>query len=228
MRVSVIVLESFIAEQLRSRYPRQSAEILCIPHGFDESESLPLPGPRGDPRVLRILFVGQATPPKGFVEFVRLADLARSRGNGRMEFRAAGAVRRDTRAIDQSALARRAGEDPLPRSELLLELSATDFVFTWQSEHYDLTPSGILLDCIGLGVPMVGRRSRAIAALEARYGACGLFADDLESLLHGLSAMDDPEQRQRQLETWRANLRRARADRRAEALGVIAARELES
>src|SRR5258708_776007 len=72
---------------------------------------------------LRILSLGQATPHKGFAEFVRLAELARASGNAQMEFRAAGAVRQDTRDIDQSALSRRAGNRPLERRELLAELS---------------------------------------------------------------------------------------------------------
>jgi len=227
MGIKVIALEMFIAQELRRCFPKQERAILCIPHGYDETESLPEKPPRTNGEPLRILFLGQATPNKGFGEFVRLAELARASGHAGMEFRAAGALRRDTRQIDQSVLARRAGDRPLERRELLAELAAADLVFTWQSEYYELSPSGVLLDCIGLGVPMVGCRSQAIAVLEAQYGACGLFADDLESVLSALTQLDDVANRHRQTSTWRESLRKARADRSTEVLGAVARRQLE-
>jgi hypothetical protein len=228
MDIKVIALEMFIAQKIRDSFPRQAKAILCIPHGYDETESLPASPPSANAGPLRILFLGQATPHKGFAEFVRLAELARASGNAQMEFRAAGSVRQDTRDIDQSALSRRAGDRPLERRELLAELSTADLVFAWQSEYYELTPSGMLLDCIGLGVPMVGRRSHAIAMLEADYGACGLFANDIESLFSALAQLDDRDNRRRQTSTWRDSLRKARIDRSARVLGVVARRELES
>jgi len=226
--IKVIVLEVSIAQKIRDFFPRQAKAILCIPHGCDETESLPANPAPANVRPLRILFLGQATPHKGFPEFVRLAELARAKGNARMDFRAVGPARRDVRDIDQSALSRRASDGPLERREFLAELSTADLVFVWQSDYYDLTPSGILLDCIGLGVPMAGRRSPAIAALEAQYGACGLFADDIDSLFAALTHLVDPDNRRRQTSTWADNLRKARIDRSARALGVVARRELES
>jgi len=223
--IRAIALEAFIAEELRKRFPSDS--IRCIPHGCDETESLPEPTQTTAVTRLRVLFLGQATPHKGFAEFARLAQLAQS-ANAQIEFRAAGAARRDTRHIDQSALSRRAGDQPLERSELLAELASTHLVFTWQSEHYDLTPSGMLLDCIGFGVPLVGRRSRAIAALEAQYGACGLFAKDIESTVGALMQLAETAAPNEQLSRWRENLLRARVDRSARVLGTTARRELDA
>jgi hypothetical protein len=230
--IKVIALESFIAQELRERFPGQAQAILCIPHGYDEAEA-GLTGAAGAARAtaaapLRILFLGQATPQKGFAEFVSLAERARAAQGGQMEFRAAGALRRDTRNIDQSALARRAGDEPLERSELLAELSSADLVFTWQSEHYQLKPSGMLLDCINLAVPMVGRRSHAITMLEAEYGACGLFADDVESVYSALVQLTEVADRRRRISVWSGNLGRARIARGARSLGAIARRELEA
>jgi len=229
MGIKAIALEMFIAQKLRDRFPKQAEAILCIPHGYDETESLPASRPRANAERLRILFLGQATPQKGFAEFVQLAELARNSGNAQMEFRAAGAVRQDTRHIDQAALSRHAGDRPLDRGELFAELSAADLVFTWHSEQrYELTPSGILLDCIGLGVPLVGRRSHVVAALEAKYGACGLFADDTESLFSALRQLEDLSTRVHQVSSWKGNLLKARIDRSAQVLGAIARRELDS
>jgi len=228
MGIKVIVLEMSIAQKIRDCFPRQAKAILCIPHGYDETESVAASPTSANTGHLRILFLGQATPHKGFAEFVRLAELARASGDAEMEFRAVGPARRDVRDIDQSALSRRAGDRPLERREFLAELSAADLVFIWHSEYYELTPSGILLDCIGMGVPMVGRRSQPIAALEAEYGACGLFVKDIESLFSALTQLNDLANRRRQTSPWRDNLRKARIDRSAQALGVVARRELES
>jgi hypothetical protein len=224
--MKVIAAEMFIAEELRGRFPTQARQIRCIPMAYDETEFLPSVTPGRDDGPLRVLFLGQATPHKGFAEFVQLAEQARTLGVGRMEFRAAGALRQDTRSIDQSALARRAGDSPLARSELLVELAHADLVYTWHSEYYDVTSSGTLLDCVGLGVPMVGLRSRAIAAIEAKYGAFGLFADDITSLFPALAQLCEVDNRRRQIAAWKLNLRRARVDRSAQALGPVARQEL--
>jgi glycosyltransferase involved in cell wall biosynthesis len=226
--IKIIALETFIAQELRGTFPNQAGWILCIPHACDETESLPARATCELAPTLRVLYLGQATPHKGFLEFVRLAELARASSGTQLEFRAAGAVRPDTRDVDQSALARRARDVPLERGEFLAELAAADLVFTWQSDYYEFTPSGILLDCIGLGVPMTGRRSHAIALLETEHGPCGLFTDDLESLRSAFGQLHDMANRHALTSIWRTNLAKARIDRCARALGDVARRQLEA
>ena len=75
---------------------------------------------------------------------------------------------------------------------------------------------------------MVGRRSPAVSALEAMYGPCGLFANDVESLLPALAELDDLTRRRRELSLWKDNLLKARMDRSAGVLGTVARRVLDS
>jgi glycosyltransferase involved in cell wall biosynthesis len=217
-RVELIALEAWIAGKLRSALPRHAESITFIPHGVDADERLPA-AIRSDSR-LRVLFVGQATPYKGFAEFVRLATLAIP--GDELEFRAVGSIRPDVRSIDQSALARRASERGVSRAEMLDEIAHGDLVFMWQSEHYALSPSGVLLDCVNLGIPMVGRRNLGIEEIERRYGPVGLFAPDLDALLPALARLRNPALRQRLVGRWKANLARARQDRLPQALAAVA------
>lgn len=228
LRVRAIAAEDFICSGLQKLFPRQAESFRCIPMAFDEIEAAdPVrsvsPGP-----ALRVAFVGQATPHKGFREFLQLATLARNAGGSTGEFRAAGAVRADTRDLDQSALQRRAGETPIDRSDLVEELRSADLVFTWQSDYYALSSSGVLLDCIGHGVPLIGRRSVAIAELEQRYGPCGLFENDVEVLFEALRSLATSGDRNRRLAEWKHNLAKARADRSARALAAAARQVVES
>lgn len=225
--VQAIALEAWIADTLREAFPGHAASIGCIPHAVDEGERLPSPARRDSGSALRVLFLGQATPYKGFEEFVRLAELAQRRNGFDGEFRAVGSVRPDVRHVDQSPLARRATETGVPRSEFLGEVANGDFVFMWQSGHYELSPSGVLLDCICHGIPMVGRRSVAIDEIERRHGPVGLFADDLESLLVRLMRLlSDPALRQGVVAEWKANLEMARLERLPRSLSSVARRHL--
>jgi glycosyltransferase involved in cell wall biosynthesis len=223
-RVELIALEAWIAGKLRSAFPRHAESITFIPHGVDADEQLP--AATRSHSTLRVLFVGQATPYKGFAEFVRLATLVTP--GDELEFRAVGSVRPDVRGIDQSALARRASERGVSRAEMLDEIGHGDLVFMWQSEHYALSPSGVLLDCVNLGIPMVGRRNLAIEEIERRYGPVGLFAPDLDALLPALARLRNPALRERLVGRWKANLARARQDRLPHTLAGVARRVLRS
>jgi hypothetical protein len=224
--MKAVALEPWIADRLRNQLPHLSKSIVCIPLGFDEGEALPARVRAADSEGLRILFVGQATPDKGFREFAHLATIARERPAWRGEFRVAGALRRDAADIDQSALARSAGDRPLARADMLSELAEADFVFVWQSEHYDLSPSGVVLDCVAHGVPMTGRRGPGIEALEQSYGRCGVFAETVEQLVADLEEVAKSGERSRLAETWLQSLARARAARTAARLAPDARRIL--
>jgi len=225
--VQAIALEAWIAEKLREAFPAHATSIGCIPHAVDEGERLPAPARPGSGSALTVLFLGQATPYKGFEEFVRLAGLARRQEGFCGEFRAVGSVRPDVRHVDQSPLARRAAEAGVPRAELLAEAANADFVFMWQNGHYELSPSGVLLDCISLGIPMVGCRSVAIDEIERRHGPVGMFAEDPESLLVRLIGLKaDPALRQRLVSEWKTNLEKARLERLPRSLGSVARRQL--
>src|SRR5262249_43940636 len=65
--IKVIALEPFIAQALRTTFPGVGRMILCIPHGFDEEE-FPLTRATRTDGTLRVLFLGQATPHKGFAD----------------------------------------------------------------------------------------------------------------------------------------------------------------
>lgn len=47
--------------------------------------------------------------------------------------------------------------------------------FFFDGEHYSLTASGVLLDCIALGIPLLGCRHPLFTALEEEVGEIGHF-----------------------------------------------------
>ena len=63
MGIKIIVLEEFIAQKLRDCFPKQEKAILCIPHGYDETESLPARPERDNGVTLRVLFLGSSYSP---------------------------------------------------------------------------------------------------------------------------------------------------------------------
>lgn len=220
--VKAIVPEAWVAERLITAHACSPDAIVVIPHAVDEADAASEPV-AARPAVLArpILFIGQATLDKGFREFAAMARLARERGLQALAFRAVGALRRDAADVDMSALERRPGAAPVARAELVAEIAAAKFAFMWHSEHYETSPSGVLVDCIAHGVPLCGRRSAATESIERENGAIGIFEDNLDALLARLTESAPDEVYGAQASVWKANLYKARLARSPAALARL-------
>ncbi len=219
--VGWIVLEHAIIKQLARIAPRIADRAAVLPHpvplGFLDH------GRSAEPalcRPLKVGFLGLGTPQKGLDNFLQLAHRFAEESPGMVDFRFIGRVHenfRDSAAPYLKYLDARPASAPLRRSDFVQALKQLHFsCFLFQGHHYDLTASGVLLDCIGLGIPILARPHPLIDELTARHGQIGLIAEpgqEFEVLKDFVTEPDAVAYAK-----WRENLADARESRTPEGL----------
>ncbi len=184
-----LVLEARIRDQLSSDFPWLEPSLGCIPHPLLPEEAQPPRAHMGRP--IRVGFLGGATLAKGFPEFVELARLVTASRPGVFEFRAIGGCTKECADLDQSCLARPAA-DPLPRDEFLQEVTALDFLFTWQKDdYYGDAASGVVYDAVNRCMPMLGRHRAQLAVWKGEGRDVGHTFEDLESLKSWMTKIEE-------------------------------------
>lgn len=175
------VLEQSIAEALGRFAPELVERFSVFPHPLPPD----LVGVRHQPPIvpLAIGLLGLATPQKGLLRFLAVAEAFYSRG---AEFHLVGRIHDEWRGKveDQlSVLAEPPEVEPMPREIFVQRVSALSYsAFFFEGEHYALTASGVLLDCIALGIPLLACRHPMFQALEEEVGEIGHFCEPGDEL----------------------------------------------
>lgn len=131
-------------------------------------------------RPIRIGFLGTASIQKGFPEFCRLAREMQSRNPGQFEFHAVGSApsAQAETLPDMSGLSTLPTKEKIASDEFALRINHIDLVaMPYQSTHYTSSPSGVLLDAIAFGKPVIAKPYPAIVDLFERYGSFGILSD---------------------------------------------------
>jgi hypothetical protein len=180
--LSFAVLEKHILETVQNADSRLAHRIDLFPH--------PLPpdllegGARVPPETppIKIGLLGLCTPQKGLFTFLRLAQRLTGTLVGNLEFHIVGRIHSDH--LEQAQryseyLTIPTSSEPLPRNRFVDELARLHYAaFFFDGRHYDATASGVLLDCIALGIPLIGRRHPLIDALRESAGNIGEFCEE--------------------------------------------------
>lgn len=179
--VRFIVLEDVILQRLREVAPKLADRTQVLPH--------PVPADIGSGRrpevrhagPVRLALLGLATPQKGLRVFLELARTMHEQHPGVAEFHLVGRLHEDFVALAAQYarfLHGKPGVTPLPRNHYRAALEKIDYAcFFFDGRHYEMTASGVILDCMALGVPVVGRRSPILDALEGRFGPIGVLCE---------------------------------------------------
>lgn len=131
-------------------------------------------------RPIRIGFLGTASIQKGFPEFCWLAREMNGRNPGQFEFHAVGSVpsAQAETLPDMSGLSTLPTKEKIASDEYALRIHQIDLVaMPYQSTHYTSSPSGVLLDAIAFGKPVIAKPYPAIVDLFERYGSFGILSD---------------------------------------------------
>ncbi len=215
-----LVLETAIRDELARRQPRAAArtDVLPLPINADEIEAL------GDTIALAppvcFGFVGQATEAKGIDIFLRVAAAARARFGGRVAFVVIGRAPPGSDLARFADLAAPVGPEHLSRAEFVARLARVHYVLLpFQPGYYDLATSGALIDAVTWLRPVIAMPTGFVDSLFSAYGDVGEICADEAAITDAVTAVaasPDPARYERQ----RAALRRAREDRRPEALAA--------
>lgn len=199
--LSFWVLEQSIADALPRFAPEVANRFAVFPHPLPPDLVEIVHEPPQQPLAIGLL--GLATPQKGLLRFLNVATELRGRG---AEFHLVGRIHQDWRvkvASQLTTLAQQPETEPMPRP-LFVERARrlTYGAFFFDGEHYSLTASGVLLDCIALGIPLLGCRHPLFTALEAEVGEIGHFCQPGEevAMVEQLITGFDPTRHRQQSE----------------------------
>ena len=178
------VLEHSILEMLDKRAPEVAKRVGVLPHPLppDLLEARSQKVIKPDDHV-RVGLLGLCTPQKGLFRFLELARHARETGVSKLRFEIVGRLHQDSVSAAEpymKYLDRGPASGRVPRENFIEAMTHLHYgAFLFEGNHYDLTASGVLLDCVGLSMPLVKTDGPLVRSLETRVGPIGLsIADD--------------------------------------------------
>lgn len=225
----LVVIEPGIRDEFVARFPDLSASVLLWPHPLP---SMPVPmdaagiAPVDGPRRPRIGFLGWTGGDKGFAAFLAVArDFA-----GRAEFHVVGHGRPGdggAGADDLTALATRPRAGHWPRAEYVRAVATLDFLcMFYDARSYRYVASGVLMDALAAGLPVIAPDIPLVARLAAQHGEIGLFYADADgrraAVAQAIALAGTPRH-----EAMRRNIAAAAAARLPQRLAATIGRDLE-
>jgi glycosyltransferase involved in cell wall biosynthesis len=212
-RTQLIVLEKPILDTLNSKIPDLTGCVHLIEHPIPPGPFEIAPVRLEEP--LQFGFLGLGTKQKGIFAFIDVASKIKKQYPEKADFHVVGRlhqdiVRKELAAID--CLTTKPSESRLDRDlyEKLVRRMHYVCLF-FEGRQYDVTASGVLLDCIGREKPIITSNIALFEKLKEQYGDIGLICKDgnYEKLVAKLIENPDPQRYQRQVE----NLRKAKKAR---------------
>jgi len=191
-RVQLIALEPGISDAVGETMPHVGSQIATLRH--------PLPPLRGGSdvdlatsvRPIRFGFLGLATRAKGFDAFAAAARALKPRYGDGVEFHALGRLPVNSEwHVDglASFLATVPSTTPIPREHFEAALRGWHYVcLPYRVEHYTLSASGVLLDAMAHGKPIIAGSTPAVRELFAG-GRPGVLVGDVDQFENAISGV---------------------------------------
>jgi len=217
--IQYLTLEESIRDALLNHVPALSGKIEELDHPLPPNESGSTTNDLTTP--IRFGFLGLANQLKGFPVFVQLAKEMQAKYQDQAEFHALGRLPADENiTTGMSALKTKPGVMRMSRAAFIQGIKPLHFiVFPHQPGHYELSPSGTLLDAIAWEKPLIARRIPIFESVFKKYGDIGYLFDsdrELRDIVQQIVQKVDKSHYHRQV----FNVRKARAARTSEALAA--------
>ena len=215
--IQYLVLEDCIRDTLLKNLPSLSGKVETLDHPLPPNEAGSNSNDFSTP--IRFGFLGLANEQKGFAVFLQLAKEMATKYQDQVEFHAIGRLPAEGNpALELDALAIRPGVRRMSRVDFIHGVKQLDFIiFPHHAGHYDLSPSGTLLDAIAWEKPLVARSLPIFEDMLKKHGDIGyLFRNDMElrEVVEHIIQKRDKLHYHRQV----FNIRKARASRTPKAL----------
>jgi glycosyltransferase involved in cell wall biosynthesis len=214
--VQYIVLEEVIRDTVVSNCPLLVGRIEALEHPISPRQAELPPIDFREP--IRFGFLGLADKAKGFPVFLELANHITAKYGVRAEFHAIGHSSADSDINAIQALATKPQDTLISRADFLASVASLHFIILpHEAASYTLTASGVLLDAIAWGKPIIARQIPIFESIFEKHGDIGyLFREDTEmkEIVGQILQAGDRSRYHRQV----LNLRDARKSRAPETL----------
>lgn len=182
-----VVLEQAIQQEIARRDQALASRFSVLPHFLPPDLLQPLPRPERPVKPIRLGLLGLATPQKGLLNFMSLAREAQLNFPGEFEFELIGRLHEDFRYLKEECeqlTCAPLSDGVLSREEFVERIAHLDFaLFLFAGGHYDLTASGVLVDCMALEVPVIARPKAIIQQVSDQAGGpIGLICPEGQEL----------------------------------------------
>ena len=181
--IQYIVLEDSIREPLLRKLPSLRGSVFVLDH--------PVPPNEWPKEVidfhppLRFGFLGHATPGKNLPFFVKIASEMSDKFADRVEFHVTGKVYNHREQLEIASLGIKSETTELNRYQFVQRLKTLHFVcFPYAKQHYELSPSGVLLDAIAWEKPVIASRLAIFEDLFSKFGNIGYLCENEEEFAH--------------------------------------------
>ncbi|MGB0722025.1 MAG: glycosyltransferase [Gammaproteobacteria bacterium] len=178
--VRFLVLEHAIGDALRAEMPNIAQNVHVLEHPIIAdagATGADAPEPPGQPPV-RVGFLGMANSPKGFDLFLKVAERVKQHCPEGIQFHTIGPRAPDMEPADWAALDTPPWDRWLSAEEYREGVLGMNFVIMpYQAQHYRWSASGVLLDAIRYGRPVIALRNPVMENLFQRHGDIGYLCD---------------------------------------------------
>jgi hypothetical protein len=217
--IQYLVLEDCIRRTILKNLPSLSGKVEALDHPLPPNEAGSNSNDFSTP--IRFGFLGLANEQKGFVVFLQLAKEMATKYQDQVEFHAIGRLPAEGNStLELDVLTTKPDVRRMSRVDFIHGVKQLDFIiFPHQAGHYDLSPSGTLLDAIAWEKPLVARSLPIFEDMLKNHGDIGyLFQNDMElrEVVEHIIQKSDKLHYHRQV----LNLRKARDSRTPEALAA--------
>jgi glycosyltransferase involved in cell wall biosynthesis len=205
-RIQFIILEEPVRRTVVKLFPALESHLAKLDHPIPSIETRE---PDVDFRApFRFGFLGLATDAKGFPAFLEMAAILKQRFSDRVEFHAIGTIPPDSVPPSMEALTVKPGTAKRDRSDFARAIQHLHYVcLPYQGAQYELSPSGVLMDAIAFGKPMLSVGIPLVKDLFDRFGDIGFLCTDTRNFCDTITQIvteADEGRYRRQVEALRA------------------------
>jgi glycosyltransferase involved in cell wall biosynthesis len=216
-RIQHIVLEEAVRDSILRQMPFLHSSVSVLDH------PVPVDGRNietnnFDPPI-QFGFLGRASEKKGFSNYLSVASEISQRYSGKVKFHFIGWISDKQRRANHSKIAflnETPGEERMSRNEYATRLKNLHFVCLFFEKYYECCASGVLMDSIAWGKPIIATQLPIFQAIQNRFGDIGYLCgnNEFHETISSIIQKNDCDRYKRQI----ANVNRVKISRSPEML----------
>jgi len=218
-RFQHIVLEEAVRDAILEHLPflRNSVSVLDHPIPVDEHH---VEINNFNPPI-QFGFLGITAEQKGFSKYLTVASEISKRFSGQVKFHLIGRITdkyRRANLPEMAFLSETPGTERMSRNEYVNRLKSLHFVCLFYDKYYEFSASGVLMDSIAWGKPIIATQLPIFKTIQQRFGDIGYLCrkNEFSETISSIIQINDSDRYKRQV----LNMSHVKASRAPETLAM--------